>query len=86
MDEQQRAAGERKERIQGSENFKDGVAQNPVPTPRMDNFLDPKLLGSMLKTTAEYLKPVERVPKTPPPVEEPEVSLIARREEGLRVT
>lgn len=86
MDDHERAAGERKERIQGSSNFKDGVAQNPVATRRMDKVFDPKLLGGLLKTTAEYLKPVERVPKTAPPVEVPDVRRIAAREPGLRVT
>jgi L-ascorbate metabolism protein UlaG (beta-lactamase superfamily) len=86
MDEHERAAGERRERIQGSANFEEGVAQNPVPTRRMDRVFDPKLLSTMLKTTAEYLRPVERVPKAPPPVERPDVLRIAAREAGLRIT
>jgi len=81
MDAIVKAAGERKERIQGSPNFKAGVVQNVLPTPQVE---DP---GKMLKTSLEYLdRSVERVPKTPPPTTTPDVEAIDRRDDGLRIT
>jgi len=87
MDERTAARGHRAERIQGSPNFRDGVVQNILPTPRMENPFEAGNLGRMLQAGAEYLRPgVERVPRQAPPTVLPDVGAIARRPPGLHVT
>jgi L-ascorbate metabolism protein UlaG (beta-lactamase superfamily) len=81
MDDTELARGTRAERIQGSENFKNGVVQNVLPTPQVEN------VGQMLGTALEYFqRGVERVPRTPPPIITPDAAAIARRPPGLHIT
>jgi L-ascorbate metabolism protein UlaG (beta-lactamase superfamily) len=88
MDAITKAQGLRKERIQGSPNFKEnGVVKNIVPIPSMERPFSPSSMGPMLKATTEYLKPgVERIPKVAPPILKPDSALIAQRQPGLHVT
>ena len=56
------ASGERLERMQASQNFKDGKAQNPVPT---DNSWD---LAMTWETIKDYRGGHKTVPDEPPPI------------------
>ncbi|MCP4502092.1 MAG: hypothetical protein GY822_19210 [Deltaproteobacteria bacterium] len=81
MQEREKAKGLRKERIQESENFVNGVVKNAMPTAQMEN------VGQTLHATMDYLdRSVERVPAVAPPVHAPVVADIAARPSGLQVT
>lgn len=75
------ASGERLERMQASPNFKDGKAQNPVPT---DNSWG---LAKMWETIKDYRGGHKTVPDEPPPIVKlTRESFAEKPASGLRVT